>query len=428
MTKYTKEAVEQLSAHLNEPEWMQAFRLDAWEKFNALPMPVTTDEAWRRTDIRRFKMDEVGPSLNGAHGTAAHSLTETLEGTEASGKLVMVDGVVQEFTVEESVTSQGVVFTDMHTAVSEHGDLVKEYFMTQAVTVDEGKFAAMHGAFWRGGVFLYVPKGVVIETPFRVSNWSSGKTYNHTLVVLAEDAQATLIEEFASATSDDTNIHNGATELLVSDRGNLTYASLQDFGENMWQFNHERGRVGRDAKLDWIISVMGTRLTKAFQTVELDQPGSWARMSGLFFGNGRQHIDLDTQQNHNAPDTVSDLLYKGALKNRARSVWQGMIKTLPGAQRMDGFQANRNLILDKTARADSIPGLEIQADDVRCTHASTIGKLDQEEIFYLMSRGIPRNVATEMVVQGFFDPIMERIPLEIIRDHIAERILDKVRS
>ena len=428
MTNYTKEAVEQLSAHLNEPEWMKTFRLDAWEKFSALPMPVTTDEAWRRTDIRRFKMDEVGPSLNGAHGTAPHSLTETLEGTEASGKLVMVDGVVQEFTVDESVTAQGVVFADMHTAVKEHGDLVKRYFMTQAVTVDEGKFAAMHGAFWRGGVFLYVPKGVVIETPFRVSNWSGGKTYNHTLVVLAEDAQATLIEEFASATSDETNIHNGITELLVGDRGNLTYASLQDFGENMWQFNHERGRVGRDAKLDWIISVMGTRLTKAFQTVELDQPGSWARMSGLFFGNGRQHIDLDTQQNHNAPDTVSDLLYKGALKNRARSVWQGMIKTLPGAQRMDGFQANRNLILEKTARADSIPGLEIQADDVRCTHASTIGKLDQEEIFYLMSRGIPRNVATEMVVQGFFDPIMERIPLEIIRDHIAERILDKVRS
>ena len=428
MSKYTKEAVEQLSAHLNEPGWMKAFRLDAWEKFAAMPMPTTSEEAWRRTNIRRFKMDQVGPALNGVYGDSPADLKESLDGTGASGKLVMVDGVVVDFSVSDDVVAQGVVFADMHTAVAEHGDLVKEYFMTQVVQPDEGKFAASHAAFWKGGVFLYVPKGVAVEAPFLVTNWSNGKTYNHTLIVLAEDAQATLIEEFASATSDEVHMHNGAVELLVGDRGNLTYASMQDFGENMWQFNHERGRVGRDAKLDWIISAMGTRLTKAFQTVELDQPGSFARMSGLFFGNGRQHLDLDTQQNHNAADTVSDLLYKGALKNKARSVWQGMIKTLPGAQRMDGFQANRNLLLEKTARADSIPGLEIEADDVRCTHASTIGKLDQEEIFYLMSRGIPRDVSIEMVVQGFFDPIMERIPLESVRDRIAERILDKVRS
>jgi Fe-S cluster assembly protein SufD len=171
---------------------------------------------------------------------------------------------------------------------------------------------------------------------------------------------------------------------------------------------------------------MGTRLTKAFQTSELDSPGAWARMSGIFFTNGRQHIDLDTQQNHNASDTVSDLLYKGALKDNSRSVWQGMIKALPDSQRIDGFQANRNLMLDKTARADSIPGLEIQADDVRCTHASTIGKLDEEEVFYLMSRGIPRVEAVRMVIQGFFDPVMQRIPFEGVRGRIFERILEKV--
>jgi Fe-S cluster assembly protein SufD len=160
---------------------------------------------------------------------------------------------------------------------------------------------------------------------------------------------------------------------------------------------------------------MGTRLTKSFQTAELDEPGGWARMSGLFFSNGRQHFDLDTQQNHNAGDTVSDLLYKGALKENSRSVWQGMIKALPGAQRIDGFQANRNLVLERSARADSIPGLEIEADDVRCTHASTIGQLDEAEIFYLMSRGISHPRAVRMVVQGFFAPIMERIPIEGVR-------------
>jgi Fe-S cluster assembly protein SufD len=259
--------------------------------------------------------------------------------------------------------------------------------------------------------------------------WSNGHTATHTLVVLEEGAEATLIEEYGSDKSDgaDTPMHNGVVELLVGDNASLTYVSLQDFATDMWQFNHERGRVGRDAKLDWVISAMGTRLTKAFQTVELDRPGGWARMSGLFFGSGRQHFDLDTQQNHNAADTVSDLLYKGALRDKARSVWQGMIKALPDSQRIDGFQANRNLVLSRDARADSIPGLEIEADDVACTHASTIGRIDQEEIFYLMARGIEREIATEMVVQGFFDPIMSRIPLENIREHIAERIIEKIR-
>jgi Fe-S cluster assembly protein SufD len=171
---------------------------------------------------------------------------------------------------------------------------------------------------------------------------------------------------------------------------------------------------------------MGTRLTKAFQTVELDGRGSWARMSGLFFGDKRQHFDIDTQQNHNAADTVSDLLYKGALKDKSRSVWQGMIKALPDSQRIDGFQANRNLLLDKNARADSIPGLEIEADDVRCTHASTIGKLQEPEVFYLMSRGIEREMAVRMLVAGFFDPIMQRIPFEGVRDRIGDRIIEKV--
>jgi Fe-S cluster assembly protein SufD len=194
----------------------------------------------------------------------------------------------------------------------------------------------------------------------------------------------------------------------------------------MWQFNHERGRVGRDGKLDWVTSIMGTRLTKAFQTLELDERGGWGRMSGIFFTNGRQHLDMDTQQNHNASDTTSDLLYKGALREKSRVVWQGMIKALPDSQRIDGFQANRNLMLDKTARADSIPGLEIEADDVRCTHASAVGKLDEEEIFYLMSRGIPRKTAVEMSVQGFFDPLMRRIPFEGIRTRIFDRIVEKI--
>lgn len=428
---FSREAVLQLSAALDEPRWMLDLRLKSWELFASMPMPTTQDEAWKRTDIRRLKLDAFGVSLNGngASNTVVPSyLGAQLTDDAAGGVLVEVDGVIKEYALSDELRDQGVIFCDMHTAVRDHGELVRKYFMTDAVRPEEGKFAALHGAFWRGGVFLYVPRNVAAAAPLHSSLWAtSGRTSSHTLVVLDTNSQATFIDEYASpAIGEGQALHNGAIELIVRDGASLQYASLQDFGSNVWQFNHECGRVGRDGKLDWITSVMGTRLTKAFQTSQLDAPGAWARMSGIFFTNGRQHVDLDTQQNHNAADTTSDLLYKGALKDNSRSVWQGMIKALPDSQRIDGFQANRNLMLDKTARADSIPGLEIQADDVRCTHASTIGKLDEEEIFYLMSRGIPRNDAIRMVIQGFFDPVMQRIPFEGVRTRIFERILEKI--
>lgn len=426
---YSREAVETLSEYLDEPAWMREFRLEAWEVFDNTPMPTLQDEPWRRTDIRRLKLDQIGPSVNGASTDAKVPtyLGEQVTEDKAGGVLLHVDGEVTKYELSDELREQGVIFCDMHTAVREHPELVREHFMKEAVPVDEGKFAAMHAAFWRGGTFLFVPKGVQAAAPLHSALWSaSGKTYSHTLVIVEEGAEAVLIDEYGSTPADGPSLHNGAVELLVRDNASLVYVSLQDFDTKLWQFTHERARVGRAGRVDWVMSMMGTRLTKSFQTVELDEPGGWARMSGLFFADGRQHFDLDTQQNHNAEDTVSDLLYKGALKQKARTVWQGMIKALPGSQRIDGFQANRNLILERTARADSIPGLEIEADDVRCTHASTIGRLDEEEIFYLLSRGIPRDVAVRMVVQGFFDPVMQRIPFEGVRDRIAERILQKV--
>jgi Fe-S cluster assembly protein SufD len=428
-TTFSREAVEQLSAHLGEPEWMLEFRLRAWEQFEQMPLPTQQDEPWRRTDLRRFKLEQFGPSLNGSSAgvQVPEYLGAQLTEDAAGGVLVEVDGVATQYELSEQLRAQGVIYTDMHTAVREHPELVRRTFMTQAVKPEEGKFALMHAAFWRGGTFLYVPRYVKAAAPLHNALWAvNGRTFTHTLVVLDEGAEAVFIDEYASETSERPALHNGVVELLVGDAANLIYVSLQDFGTNTWQFTHERGRVGRDARLDWVISVMGTRLTKSFQNVELDGRGGWARMSGLFFANGRQHFDLDTQQNHNAADTVSDLLYKGALKDRGRSVWQGMIKALPDSQRIDGFQANRNLLLEPTARADSIPGLEIEADDVRCTHASTVGHLDETEIFYLMSRGIPEQTAIRMVVQGFFDPVMQRIPIAGVRHRIAERILDKM--
>jgi Fe-S cluster assembly protein SufD len=433
MTSFNKETVEKLSGWLEEPDWMLDFRLRSWDIQSQMAMPSMNDEPWRRTDIRRLNLENTGPSVNGdrSHTKSDNSipayLGEQLTEDKTGGILLEVDGVVESFEISDELVKQGVIFCDMHTAVRDHGELVRGHFMQEVVPPTDGKFAAMHGAFWHGGTFLYIPKGVKASAPLHSALWSvAGRTFTHTLVIVESQAEAVLLDEYASPPTKEQAFHNGVVELIVRDGGSLTYVSLQDFGPNVWQMTHERGRVGRDARLDWVAGIMGTRLTKSFQSVELDGRGSWARMSGLFFANHRQHFDLDTQQNHNAPDTVSDLLYKGALKDKARSVWQGMIKARPDSQRIDGFQANRNLLLDKNARADSIPGLEIEADDVRCTHASTIGQLDEEHIFYLMSRGIPRITAIQMVVGGFFAPVMERIPIEGVRDRIARRIVEKL--
>ncbi|MCP4360510.1 MAG: Fe-S cluster assembly protein SufD [Chloroflexi bacterium] len=431
MTTFNEDAIKELSASFNEPEWMLQRRLRAWELYESLPMPTTSDEDWRRTNLRRLKLDKISPSVNGNAAIDAEIpefLGKELAEDTAGGRMLQIDGVVCHYELSVEIQAQGVIFCDMHTAVTSHPQLVQKHFMTEGVLPGEGKFAALHAAFWRGGTFLYVPKNVQVAAPLHNVLWSAnGKTFTHTLVVVEQGAEAVFIDEYASAGGNkEQGFHNGCVELLVRDNASLIYAGLQDFGDNIWQFNHERGRIGRDGKLDWVTSMMGSRLTKAFQTLELDQPGGWGRMSGIFFTNGRQHLDLDTQQNHNAGDTVSDLLYKGALRENSRTVWQGMIKALPGSQRIDGFQANRNLMLDKTARADSIPGLEIEADDVVCTHASAVGQLDEEELFYLMSRGIPRTTAIEMSVQGFFDPLMRRIPFEGVRNRIFDRIVEKI--
>ena len=429
---FSKTAVEQLSAYLGEPEWMLQKRLEAWAIFEQLPVPTTHEEAWRRTDLRRLRLESFSPSTNGAAPKSVDLpdyLASQLTEDAAGGVLVQVNGNTQRYELSDALREQGVIFTDMQSAVRDHEDLVRKHFMTECVPATDGKFAALHGAFWRGGTFLYVPKWTKAVAPLHSALWSAdGGTFTHTLVVLDVGAEVVFVDEYGSQAAEGMALHNGAIELIVGDGASLTYVSLQDFASNLWQFTHERARIGRDAKLDWVISVMGSRMTKSFQTVELDQPGGWARMSGLFFTSGHQHIDLDTQQNHNSADTVSDLLYKGALRDHSRSVWQGMIKALPDAQRIDGFQANRNLILDREARADSIPGLEIQANDVACTHASTIGKLQPEEIFYLQSRGIPATIAKQILVEGFFDPVMQRIPFEGVRQRIAERILEKTKA
>jgi len=424
--------VEALSNLNREPQWLRERRLAAWEHYESLPMPSTSDEEWRRTDYRRIKWPEAGRLLT-PDGEAdlgaipAHHYAPLL-GDRQGGLIAHVNASLAASSLDDELAGQGVIFTDLSTAVQEYGDLVQQHLMTSAVRPEDGKFAALHAALWTHGVFLYVPRGVEVSLPLHSVFYpnGSGLTLGHILVVVEDGASLTYMHEYASPTLDEQAAYIGATELLVGQAARLRYVALQDWGRNTYEFSHQRSRVARDGNLDWVSGTMGGRLTKVFMEVDLDGEGSTGRMSGLYFADKTQFMDHDTQQNHNAPNTTSDLLFKGALLDQARSVWQGMILVEPGAQRTDGFQANRNLLLSREARADSIPGLEIKADDVRCTHAATLSKLDEEPIFYLMSRGLPRREAEKLAVDGFFSPIMERIPFEGVRDRLQESIEAKL--
>jgi Fe-S cluster assembly protein SufD len=429
VTEMDEEDIRAFSESRGEPEWMRQRRLEAWRVFRGTPRPTTSDEAWRRTDIRRLRLEQVAPASGGAQwGDLPSRLTEMVGADDQAGLLLHADGAKVYASLDEKLTSQGVVFTDMDTAVREHGSLLQDVFMRQVVSAGDGYFAALHGALWSGGAFLYVPKNVQVEKPLHAATWAGPgmNSFTHTLVVVEAGAKVVLIEEFTSDDSGAQAVHNGAVELIVRDGAQLDYVSYQDWDRKAYNLTTERAVVERDATLHWVVGGMGSRLTKSFIESSLVGPGSTALMSGVFFGDGRQHLDYDTQQNHVAPHTTSDLLYKGALRERARSVWQGMIKVFPGAQKTDGYQANRNLILDKNARADSIPGLEIEADDVRCTHGSTVSQLDPEEVFYIRSRGLPLAETQRLVVQGFFAPVIERIPLESVRERLRAEIEKKI--
>jgi Fe-S cluster assembly protein SufD len=428
---YTLADVQAVSNQNQDPQWLREIRESSWSVYESLPMPTMQDEAWRRTNYQSIRWNEAEKRIpaNGANiATVPAYRLEPLVGEGEGGRLVFVDGKLVDYTFHADVKAQGVVFADLASASKSHEGIIRANLMTKAVLPSDGKFAALHGALWNYGAVLYVPRNKAIEAPFHIViyNTHSGANFGHILVILEDNAQATVQVEYASSDTSEHATYIGVTELLVGDNANLKYVALQDWNRNTYEFSHQRARVGKDANLDWIIGNMGSKLTKAQLEIDIDGYGSTARMSGFFFADKDQHFDLDTQQNHNAPRTTSDLLFKGAAKDNARTVWQGMIKSLPDMQKIDGYQVCRNLMLNNTVRMDAIPGLEIEADDVKCSHAATFGTLEEHILFYLMSRGIERRQAQLMVIDGFFDELLQRVPFERVRERLKEAIEAKI--
>lgn len=409
---------------------IQQYRDNAWKVYNSLPMPTLKDEAWRRTDLKdlqaaRFHLPHADEYMDLAPMT--ESLLKPVADRDHGGEVVLSSGGAQA-SLSAELANSGVLFTDLKTAERDYPDILAKV-LGKTIQSTEGKFAAMAGALAETGVLLYVPRGVAIEQPLHSILWGPGVNLahiSHILVWLEDGSSATYVHEYASPTENGQTLHVGLVEVHVGEAANLRFVELQSWGENVWNFTHERVHVENDGNVEWIFGAIGGRTTKNFADLDLAGRGSSGRMSGFYFTDGKQHLDYDSQQNHLAPNTTSDLLFKGALIDSSRVVWQGMIYVAPGAMKTDGYQANRNLVLSKEARADSIPGLEILADDVRCTHGATVGKIDQDMVFYLESRGIPTKDAERLIVEGFFDPIMQRIPFEGVRERFQSSIKHKM--
>jgi Fe-S cluster assembly protein SufD len=412
---------------------LREYRLSAWEAFKNTKMPSTTEEAWRRTDLRAMSPETFHFPEKGAYldlTPAPADLLKPVTDSAHGGEILLLPGGSQ-ITVDPDLSAKGLVFTDLLTAEKQHPDLLDK-IVGKVVKAGEGKFSGLAGSLAQNGVLLYVPRGLQLTQPLHSLLWGPGvglAYISHILVYLEEGSSATYVHEAASPTeSGGQSLHAGIVEIFVGDGAKLEFVELQSWGEHVWNLSHERARLDQGATMDWIFGAIGSHVTKNFTEIDLKGQGSTGRMSGFYFTDHDQHLDHDTQQNHLAPHTTSDLLFKGALLDQSRSVWQGMIYVAPGAMKTDGYQANRNLVLSPLARADSIPGLEILADDVRCTHGATVGKIDQEQIFYLLSRGVPRHEAERLIVEGFFDPIMQRIPFEGVRQRFQESIHRKMES
>ncbi len=412
-----------------EPAWLVNLRRQAWDSFCELPWPDRGDEEWSRTDIRQLQLDryalpmEVGPAQ-------PVPLALLSEGVSLGGQVTSVNGQANDTMLDPQWQQRGVLFGSLAELVEQHGDLLKPYLLRRMVPVGYDKFSALRAAFWTGGHVLYVPRGVVVDQPLHtLSVLTDGAAdVSHSMVILEEGAEATLLSETASHDEQDGGLHCGALEVLVQPGAHLRIVNLQNWGLGTWHFAHHKAILQRDSSLQWTVAAIGSRLSKVNQHVEMAGAGADCQVNGVLFTEGKQHIAYNTLQHHVAPHCHSDFLYKSALQDKSRTVWRGMIKVEPAAQQTDGYQRNDNLLLSSTVRADSIPGLEIQADDVRCTHGSTSGRVDEELIFYTQCRGFTRREAIRAIVTGFFQQIFDRITIESVREALGRAIARRVRE
>ncbi len=380
-------------------------RATATKVYRELPLPTTSEEAWRFTDLAGFDPD----SYELAEAACPVEIEPLFE-LETAGR-----ARIDESGTEILEAPDGIVFTPLDERDERIGTLI-------AV---EDKIAAANAALWRHGLLVEVPAGVELERPLHVrieSTVGGGALPTRLLVVAGERSRFTLIEEHVSATPDLDAYTNSAVEVQVGAEAKLEMISVQRLSQRTWHFAHQHTRLERDSELDWVSAGLGSRKGKVWISNDLAGTGATSRVTGVYFADGEQHLDYDTFQEHAAPNTTSDFFFRGALRDTATAVWRGMIRVEKEAQRTDAYQEDRNLLLSRHAHANSIPGLEILANDVRCTHAATVGQVDREQLFYLMSRGLSRSESERLIVHGFFAEALDRIEREPLREALAKAL------
>ena len=408
-----------------EPAWLTARRERAVELTDALALPsFRGNPGWEFTSLKNVDLD--------AYGTpeAADADHPELGVFEAPAGAVVLEQVDHTFADPLEPAPSGARVMSLAAAVQQHPELVEQHF--GSIVAADNPFVARNEAGWRGGAFVYVPRGVVLEAPIVVTVvQSQPQTALHwrTLVVLEEGAQAEIWEQYVSTADDQDALMNLVTELSVGANANLRYVSAQGLSERSLIFGSQRCVVERDGAVDWIALGFGSGNGRVAMDTQLAGKGADAKVTGAYATHGRQHLDYATTQEHAAPNTTSDLAFRGILDGRSSTVWSGMIKVDPGAQQIDAFQESRNLLLTKKAHADSIPGLEILANDVRCTHAAAIAQIDPEQLYYLRSRGLSLEDAKRLVIEGFLEATVERFEPGFVREAVAgalERRLERL--
>jgi len=397
------------AASSGDPAWLKSQRLAAWQTFEKLPLPTKRDLQWQRFDIRQLKLDKIALPADQPAITAR--LTP----------------------VSSALDKKGLIFCDMATALAKHADVLKDYLGKSIAPDEPSKFNALHAALWRTGAFLYVPRDVRIEHPLEVVYNLQGQNtagFSHTLVVVEPGAEATLVQKFRGGPPVGTNgapsIHASGTEVFVKEGGHLHYISEQNFSPNVYDFTLKRAHVARDAEIDWVLGMFGSSFQRYDVECLMEGEGGTSFMYAVSVLDHHQQFGQFTKQHHKTGNTTSDLLFKNVLRDSATANYAGMIKVEKNANGTNAYQANRNLVLNKEVRCDTQPILEIESNQLRCTHGATVGQLEDEQLFYLRSRGLTPELARDVLIEAFLDPVLARIQVEDVQKEFAKLVHDKV--
>jgi len=407
MTTFDRAALEALPI---APGSTGAIRERAFAQFQVLPVPSQETEEWRYTDLSDFALDFV-PHAPG-HGEGAPAPA----GAGLAASILQHNSSVVMTTSGQDLDARGVIFCDLDVAAEKYPELVDEH-LHSLVPTDRTMFTALHGAFRTGGTFLYVPADVAVEMPLQTVTYldaDGAAVFPHTLLIAERGAEVTFIDRYVSPDLE-RGLSDAVTEIVVGDGAHVRYASIQEWGNGVTHLSVQRTRLGRDADFRSLAVGFGASLARAEVEAVLAEPGGFSELLGVFFADEDQHFDHRSVQDHAAPNCTSDLLYKGALLDRSRAVYSGWVHVRPDAQKTIAMQTSRNMVLSEHAKADAIPNLEIEANDVRCGHAASVGPVEEETLFYLQSRGIPRDEAERLVVTGFFQEVLDRVTLEEVR-------------